>query len=57
MLQPKKVKWRKQQKGRRKGTAWRGSALTFGDYGLQVLDRGSTRRWGWSLRIRGDRRL
>ena len=40
MLQPKKVKWRKQQKGRRKGTAWRGSALTFGDYGLQVLDRG-----------------
>src|SRR6187401_318379 len=40
MLQPKKVKWRKMQKGRRKGTAWRGSALTFGDYGLQVLDRG-----------------
>jgi len=40
MLAPKKVKWRKQQKGRRKGTAWRGSALTFGDYGLQVLERG-----------------
>ena len=40
MLQPKKVKWRKMQKGRRKGTAWRGSALAFGDFGLQVTDRG-----------------
>ena len=40
MLAPKKTKWRKMQKGRRKGTAWRGSSLTFGDYGLQVLDRG-----------------
>ena len=40
MLQPKKVKWRKMQKGRRKGTAWRGSSLAFGDYGLQTLDRG-----------------
>jgi large subunit ribosomal protein L16 len=40
MLSPKKVKYRKQQKGRRKGTAWRGSSLSFGDYGLQVLDRG-----------------
>jgi large subunit ribosomal protein L16 len=28
------------QKGRRKGTAWRGSSLAFGDYGLQTLDRG-----------------
>ena len=40
MLAPKKVKWRKQQKGRRGGTAWRGSSLAFGDYGLQVVDRG-----------------
>jgi large subunit ribosomal protein L16 len=40
MLSPKKVKYRKQQKGRRKGTAWRGSSLAFGDFGLQVLDRG-----------------
>jgi large subunit ribosomal protein L16 len=40
MLQPKKVKYRKQQKGRRGGTAWRGSSLAFGDYGLQVTDRG-----------------
>jgi large subunit ribosomal protein L16 len=40
MLQPKKVKHRKMQKGRRKGTAWRGSSLAFGDYGLQCVDRG-----------------
>jgi large subunit ribosomal protein L16 len=40
MLAPKKVKYRKMQKGRRKGTAWRGSSLAFGDYGLQCLDRG-----------------
>src|SRR5262250_2195354 len=39
MLAPKKVKWRKQQKGRRPGLAWRGSALAFGDFGLQSLDR------------------
>ena len=39
MLAPKKVKWRKQQKGRRGGTAWRGSSLAFGDFGLQTLDR------------------
>src|SRR5262249_56129445 len=40
MLAPKKVKWRKMQKGRRKGTAWRGSSLAFGDFGLQATDRG-----------------
>jgi large subunit ribosomal protein L16 len=40
MLAPKKVKWRKMQKGRRKGSAWRGSTLAFGDYGLQAIDRG-----------------
>jgi large subunit ribosomal protein L16 len=40
MLAPKKVKYRKQQKGRRGGTAWRGSSLSFGDYGLQVVHRG-----------------
>src|SRR5215469_5555535 len=40
MLAPKKVKYRKMQKGRRGGTAWRGSSLAFGDYGLQTLDRG-----------------
>src|SRR6266849_1920230 len=40
MLQPKKVKYRKQQKGRRPGTAYRGSTLAYGDYGLQATDRG-----------------
>jgi large subunit ribosomal protein L16 len=40
MLAPKKVKYRKMQKGRRPGTAWRGSSLAFGDYGLQCVDRG-----------------
>ena len=40
MLQPKKVKWRKMQKGRRPGMAWRGSDLAFGDYGLQAVERG-----------------
>jgi large subunit ribosomal protein L16 len=40
MLQPKKVKYRKQQKGRRGGMAWRGSDLAFGDYGLQATERG-----------------
>src|SRR5436190_143951 len=40
MLAPKKVKWRKMQKGRRKGMAWRGATLAFGDYGLQAVERG-----------------
>src|SRR5437899_10996336 len=40
MLAPKKVKWRKMQKGRRRGTAWRGATLAFGDFGLQALERG-----------------
>ena len=37
MLAPKKVKFRKMQKGRRKGKASRGAELSFGDYGLQAL--------------------
>ena len=37
MLQPKKVKHRKQQKGRNRGKSHRGSKLSFGDYGLQAL--------------------
>ena len=40
MLSPKKVKHRKMQQGRRKGMAWRGATLAFGDYGLQALERG-----------------
>ncbi|HWP57158.1 MAG TPA: 50S ribosomal protein L16 [Candidatus Acidoferrales bacterium] len=40
MLEPKRVKYRKQQKGRRGGMALRGSSLAFGDYGLKALGRG-----------------
>jgi len=40
MLAPKKVKYRKQQKGRIYGDAQRGNSLTFGDFGLKTLDRG-----------------
>ncbi len=38
MLMPKRTKYRKQQKGRRKGLAQRGSDVSFGDYGLQTLE-------------------
>ena len=38
MLMPKKVKFRKQQRGRMKGKAWKGSSLEFGDFGLKTLD-------------------
>jgi large subunit ribosomal protein L16 len=37
MMMPKKVKYRKQQRGRRRGAAWRGSTLAFGDYGLKAM--------------------
>jgi len=45
MLQPKKVKHRKQQKGRMRGKAYRGSKLSFGDYGLQAVE-------GWRMTAR-----
>jgi large subunit ribosomal protein L16 len=38
MLQPKRVKYRKQQRGRMKGMAHRGATLAFGDYGLKALE-------------------
>lgn len=38
MLAPKKVKHRKVMKGRRKGLAWRGNTVDFGDYGLIALE-------------------
>jgi large subunit ribosomal protein L16 len=38
MLMPKKVKYLKMQRGRRKGKAWRGHELAFGDYGLKALE-------------------
>ena len=40
MLSPKKVKWRKQQKGRMKGKANRGNTITFGDFAIQALTCG-----------------
>ncbi len=40
MLMPKKVKFRKQQRGRMKGKAWRGSSLSFGEFGLKALECG-----------------
>ena len=38
MLMPKKVKFRKQQRGRMRGKAWRGHTVAFGDYGLKALE-------------------
>ncbi len=38
MLMPKKVKFRKQQRGRRRGKAWRGSDVSFGEFGLQAAE-------------------
>lgn len=38
MLMPKRVKYRKQQRGRRKGKAYRGSKIDFGEYGLKALE-------------------
>ncbi len=40
MLSPKRVKYRKQQKGRMTGTASRGNTVSFGDFGLQALECG-----------------
>ena len=41
MMMPKKVKYRKQQRGRMAGKAWRGSSISFGDVGLKAM------RCGW----------
>jgi len=40
MLQPKRTKFRKQQKGRNRGLAQRGNSVSFGEYGLKSTDRG-----------------
>ena len=40
MLSPKKVKFRKQQKGKMRGMAYRGCKLNFGEFGLQATDCG-----------------
>ncbi|MCD6168972.1 MAG: 50S ribosomal protein L16 [Candidatus Latescibacteria bacterium 4484_181] len=51
MLMPKKTKYKKQQRGRMKGTAYRGSELAFGEYGLQALEPG----WVTSRQIEAAR--
>jgi large subunit ribosomal protein L16 len=38
MLMPKKVKYRKQHRGRMTGKSWRGSTISFGDYGLKAME-------------------
>jgi len=40
MLMPSRTKYRKQQKGVLRGEAYRGNSLNFGEYGLQVIERG-----------------
>src|SRR3989344_3414039 len=52
MLQPKRTKYRKSFRGRRKGTALRGSSMSFGDYGIKALGRG----WVSSNTIEAGRR-
>jgi len=43
MMMPKKVKYRKQQRGRMTGKAWRGSSIAFGEFGLKAMSAGGSR--------------
>jgi large subunit ribosomal protein L16 len=52
MLMPKRVKWRKQMRGRMKGKAIRGSDVVFGDFGLKALEPG----WVTARQIEAARR-
>lgn len=52
MLMPKRVKWRKQMRGRMKGKAQRGNSVDFGDLGLQALEPG----WVSARQIEAARR-
>jgi large subunit ribosomal protein L16 len=52
MLSPKRVKYRKQQRGRMRGLASRGNALNFGDFGLQAIEPS----WITSRQIEAGRR-
>ena len=52
MLMPKRVKYRKQQRGRMKGKALRGAEVTFGEYGLMALEPG----WITARQIEAARR-
>jgi large subunit ribosomal protein L16 len=52
MLMPKRVKWRKQMRGRMRGKALRGAQVSFGEYGLQALEPG----WITARQIEAARR-
>lgn len=52
MLMPKRVKWRKQMRGRMRGKALRGAQVSFGEYGLQALEPG----WVTARQIEAARR-
>jgi large subunit ribosomal protein L16 len=52
MLMPKRVKWRKQMRGRMRGKAQRGAEVTFGDFGLKALEPG----WVTARQIESARR-
>jgi large subunit ribosomal protein L16 len=52
MLMPKRVKWRKQQRGRMTGKATRGAEISFGEYGLQAVEPG----WVSARQIEAARR-
>ena len=53
MLQPKRVKYRNKQRGRRKGMAVAGSTISFGDYGLKATEAA----WVTSRQIEAARRV
>jgi large subunit ribosomal protein L16 len=52
MLMPKRVKWRKQMRGRMKGKAYRGADVLYGDYGLKAMEPG----WVSARQIEAARR-
>jgi large subunit ribosomal protein L16 len=52
MLMPKRVKWRKQMRGRMKGKALRGAQVSFGEFGLMALEPG----WVTARQIEAARR-
>ena len=53
MLMPKRVKWRKQQRGRMTGKATRGAEMSFGEFALQALEPG----WVSARQIEAARRV
>jgi len=58
MLQPKRVKWRKEHRGRMRGNAKGGTRVEYGEYGLKALDRGwVTNRQIEAARIAMTRRI